>query len=139
MQNFSDSAVTTDRPAQLGVHPLGEVVAGRLRAARKDAGLTLQDMAVRCKTTAQTIQRLETYNMTLSIDWVEKMAKAVGVEPHLLLADLDAPPQVFAQRLRKAREEAAVLRARAEAFVASLDQFLQITAEEVAPCPPASS
>lgn len=125
MRNFDDT--TADRPARL--HPLGEIVAGRLREARKRSGLTLQDMAIRCRTTAQTIQRLETNNMTLSIGWVERMAQAAGVEPHLLFVDLDAPPYVFERRVAMLREEAAVLRARTEAFLANLDDFLKATAE----------
>lgn len=132
MRNFSDSEVTEMPVRSTAVHPLAEIVAGRLRTARRDAELTLQDVAVRCRTSAQTIQRLETNNMTLSVEWVEKMAVAMGIEPYLLLADLESPPYVFERRVRAVREEAAVLRARTEAFLANLDTFLQATADEVA-------
>lgn len=129
MRNFRDSTVT-DRPAAL--HALADIVASRLRTARKDAGLTLQDMAISCRTTAQTIQRLETNNMTLSVEWVEKMAAAAGIEPLLLFSEPESPLYVFERRVRALREEAAVLRTRTEAFLANLDSFLRATADEAA-------
>ncbi|GEQ99394.1 hypothetical protein JCM17845_00180 [Iodidimonas gelatinilytica] len=63
----------------------------RLREIRKSKGLTLQDVADRVKpdgTTAQTIGRLETGVRTLTIDWIDKIAGALDVEP----ADLFAFP-----------------------------------------------
>lgn len=132
MRNFSDGEVTEKHVRPASLHSLADVVAGRLRAARKDAGLTLLEVAVHCRTSAQTIQRLETNNMSLSVDWVGKMAAAIGIDPLMLFADLESPPYVFERRVHAVREEAAVLRARAEAFIAALDSFLQATAGEVA-------
>ena len=61
----------------------------RLREIRKTKGLTLQQVAERVRptpTTAQTIGRLETGMRTLSIEWVEKIAAALEVDPAELLA-----------------------------------------------------
>lgn len=43
--------------------------------------MTLKELAERIGTTAQTVQRLETANMTVSTDWLEKIARALDVEP----------------------------------------------------------
>ena len=53
----------------------------RIRELRKRAGLTLQQLAARVGTTPQTVQRLETANMTVSTDWLERFAEAFGVHP----------------------------------------------------------
>ncbi len=60
----------------------------RIREFRKLRGLTLKDLAERISTTPQTVQRLETANMTVSTDWLEKIAAALNIEP----ADLIARP-----------------------------------------------
>ena len=54
----------------------------RMRDVRKVKGLTLADVAARCDppTTAQTIGRLETGTRTLSIDWLNRIAGALGVD-----------------------------------------------------------
>jgi transcriptional regulator with XRE-family HTH domain len=53
-----------------------------IRAVRKAKRLTLEEVAARCKppTTAQTIGRLETGTRTLSLDWMNRIAAALGVE-----------------------------------------------------------
>lgn len=53
----------------------------RIREIRKAKGLTLDQVAQACKppTTAQTLGRLETGTRTLSIDWVNRIATALGV------------------------------------------------------------
>jgi transcriptional regulator with XRE-family HTH domain len=59
----------------------------RIRDIRKEKGLTLADVATRCKpaTTAQTIGRLETGTRNLSLVWMNRIAAALEVEPELLL------------------------------------------------------
>ena len=58
-----------------------------IRAIRKQRGLTLQQLADLVGTTPQTIQRLETGNMSVSVDWLERIAKALSLTPaDLLLA-----------------------------------------------------
>lgn len=53
-----------------------------IRTVRRAKGLTLEEVAQRCDppTTAQTIGRLETGTRTLSLGWMNRIAKALGVE-----------------------------------------------------------
>lgn len=59
----------------------------RIRAIRKEKGMTLADLAEACAppTTPQTVGRLETGMRTLSTKWMERLGKALGVEPELLV------------------------------------------------------
>lgn len=52
-----------------------------IRAVRRAQGLTLEEVARRCvpPTTAQTIGRLETGTRTVSVDWLNRIAAALGV------------------------------------------------------------
>jgi len=54
----------------------------RIREVRRARGLTLDDVAKRCDppTTPQTIGRLETGTRTVSVGWLNRIAKALGVE-----------------------------------------------------------
>jgi len=54
----------------------------RIRDVRKARGMSLQQVAERCDppTTPQTIGRLETGTRTVSVTWLNRIAKAVGVE-----------------------------------------------------------
>jgi transcriptional regulator with XRE-family HTH domain len=54
----------------------------RIREVRRARALTLDDVARRCDppTTAQTIGRLETGTRTVSIGWLNRIAKALEVE-----------------------------------------------------------
>ena len=54
----------------------------RIREVRRARGLTLEDVAQRCEpqTTPQTIGRLETGTRTVSIGWLNRIARALGVE-----------------------------------------------------------
>lgn len=61
----------------------------RIRDLRKDSGMTLQEMADKLGTTAQTVQRLETANMTVSVDWLEKFARVFGLHPAELIVRED--------------------------------------------------
>lgn len=53
-----------------------------IREVRNARGLTLLDVAQRCDppTTAQTIGRLETGTRTVSVGWLNRIARALGVE-----------------------------------------------------------
>ncbi len=53
-----------------------------IREVRRSKGLTLAEVADRCTppTTAQTIGRLETGTRTVSVTWINRIAKALGVE-----------------------------------------------------------
>jgi transcriptional regulator with XRE-family HTH domain len=54
----------------------------RIRDVRRAKKMTLQDVADRCDppTTPQTIGRLETGTRTVSMGWLSRIAKALGVE-----------------------------------------------------------
>ena len=54
----------------------------RIREVRRARGMTLDDVARRCEpqTTAQTIGRLETGTRTVSVGWLNRIAKALEVE-----------------------------------------------------------
>lgn len=62
-----------------------DVMRTRIRELRKLRGLTLQQLADAVGTTAQTIQRLETDHMTVSLDWLEKIAAALNLNVANLL------------------------------------------------------
>ena len=59
----------------------------RIREVRRARGMTLDDVARRCEppTTAQTIGRLETGTRTVSVGWLNRIAKALGVEAQNLV------------------------------------------------------
>lgn len=54
----------------------------RIREVRRARGLTLDEVAQRCEppTTPQTVGRLETGARTVSVGWLNRIAKALGVE-----------------------------------------------------------
>ena len=54
----------------------------RIREVRRSRGYTLQEVAALCvpPTTPQTIGRLETGTRTVSVDWLNRIADALGVE-----------------------------------------------------------
>jgi len=54
----------------------------RIREVRRARKLTLQDVADRCEppTTPQTIGRLEMGTRTVSVGWLNRIARALGVE-----------------------------------------------------------
>ena len=54
----------------------------RIREVRRARGMTLDDVARGCEppTTPQTIGRLETGTRTVSIGWLNRIARALGVE-----------------------------------------------------------
>jgi transcriptional regulator with XRE-family HTH domain len=63
----------------------------RIREVRRARGLTLDEVAQRCDppTTAQTIGRLETGTRTVSIGWLNRIARALGVEAQDLVDGSD--------------------------------------------------
>lgn len=72
----------------------------RIRDIRRQKRMTLADVALRCDppTTPQTIGRLETGMRNLSLDWMNRIAAALGVEPHALLRPASAEtPQLVAR------------------------------------------
>lgn len=63
----------------------------RIREVRKARRLTLQQVADRCQppTTAQTIGRLETGARTVSVGWLNRIARALDVDPSDLVSRPD--------------------------------------------------
>ena len=80
----------------------------RIRDIRKTKGLTLAEVAARCDppTTAQTIGRLETGMRNLSLDWMNRIAAALAVEPELLVRGEAAAPTRLIARLTDSGAEA---------------------------------
>jgi len=67
-------------------HQGDRAVQTRIRHYRKLRGLTLQQLADKVATTPQTISRLETGNMTVSIDWLQRFAEVFDVHVADLIA-----------------------------------------------------
>lgn len=62
------------------------MIQSRIREIRKSKKMTLQQVAERTGTTAQTIGRLETGMRTLSLGWVQRIAQALDTDAANLLA-----------------------------------------------------
>jgi transcriptional regulator with XRE-family HTH domain len=79
----------------------------RIRDIRREKGLTLADVAARCRpaTTAQTIGRLETGTRNLSLGWMNRIAAALEVEPELLLRGEEAAQPRLIARITDAGTE----------------------------------
>lgn len=91
-----------------------------IREVRRAKGLTLQDVASRCKppTTPQTIGRLETGMRTVSVGWLNRIANALGVEAADLVqlpdrADLPVAAILNGSEAHAPRREAVVVPAQA--------------------------
>jgi transcriptional regulator with XRE-family HTH domain len=56
----------------------------RIREMRHAAHMTLRELATPLGTTPQTVQRLETDNMTVSIEWLQRIADILKVPVHVL-------------------------------------------------------
>ena len=52
----------------------------RIRHFRKQRGLTQSELAASLGTTAATVSRLETADMTVSTGWLERLAEVLGVD-----------------------------------------------------------
>ena len=63
----------------------------RIREVRRARGMTLDDVARQCEppTTPQTIGRLETGTRTVSVGWLNRIAKALRVEAQDLVEGTD--------------------------------------------------
>ena len=83
------------------------MVINRIRDVRKEKGMTLTPVGAACDppTTAQTIGRLATGMRNLSLDWMNRIAAALGVQPETLLkGDETAQPQVVAKLTQSGAE-----------------------------------
>ena len=80
----------------------------RIRDIRKSKGMTLADLAAACvpPTTAQTIGRLETGMRSLSLKWMERIARALEIDPELLVRSDQSPRSSVVASLRASGPEA---------------------------------
>ena len=69
----------------------------RIAELRKARGLTLQALADQVGASNQQISHLEKGRRGLTVDWVDRIADALGCHPFDLL---DAPPQAKTERER---------------------------------------
>ena len=102
-------------------------VAQRIRECRQHRKLRLTDLADRCNTTAQTIQRLETAKMTISLDWLEALCRAMEIDVIELFCGEDSELKRIADAVRNLRCEAATMQLRATQFSMAIDDFMQVT------------
>jgi len=110
---------TPQRATNRAPSRLARDTAANVRAYRKLRGLTLLQIAVLCGTTPQTIQRLETANMTMSLDWLQALADALKVEPYQLVGGHGALGRANDAAM-KARAQVAALRGAILALTATV-------------------
>jgi transcriptional regulator with XRE-family HTH domain len=116
--------MSVDTVARIYTGALARSVGGQIRLIRKLKGMTLNELALKCGSTPQTIQRLEVGTMTLSLDWVETICNALEILPRDLFSDED---RGMAAQIEIMRTEAEVLKIRALDFVGRIDAFLKAT------------
>ncbi len=80
----------------------------RIRDIRREKGMTLAELAEACDppTTAQTVGRLETGMRNLSIRWMDRIGKALGVDPEKLVRSEGSTPAQVVARLTGGGTEA---------------------------------
>ncbi len=66
---------------------LRQVLAKKVRLYRQARGLTQEELAHKAKLHRTYLGMIERSERNLSVDNIEKIAKALEVEPHLLLKD----------------------------------------------------
>lgn len=87
-------------------------IGGNVKALRKAKGWSLEKLAARVEppSSYQQISRLEKGDRTLSVQWVERIAKALDVDPvELIAADRRVEPQAFSLDEQVANEVARTL------------------------------
>ena len=70
------------------------MMSNRLKEFRDQAGLSMQALADRVGTTAPQINKLEKGERRLTLDWMTRLAAALGIEVRDLLPAPPAPPPV---------------------------------------------
>jgi transcriptional regulator with XRE-family HTH domain len=66
---------------------LRQVLAKNIRQLRKDLGISQEELAHRAKVHRTFVGAIERSEQNISIDNIEKIAKALEVKPHQLLMD----------------------------------------------------
>jgi DNA-binding XRE family transcriptional regulator len=67
---------------------LRDILAANLRRLRNEKGLAQDDLAYEAKVSRSYLSQLEKGSFYASLKILEKLAKALGVEPHELIAPL---------------------------------------------------
>lgn len=75
---------------------LSDTVANRLHVVRRAQGMTLQQVADRAGTTFGQVHKLEKSMRPLTMEWIERLAKALGVPESELMPNAAAPAAVRA-------------------------------------------
>ena len=122
MIQTDEMATTGERPSRPGTQPLRYRVGARLRQSRKRQGLTLLDVAKRCRTTQQTIQRLETGNMSIDMEWLELITGVLDI----------SIAEIFNETLAQSHFQRAEFHASLAAFDIHIQQLAAHTAEILA-------
>ena len=60
----------------------------KLREIRKAKKMALKDVAESANTSVQQVQRLERGERRLTVDWVKRLAQAMGVDPAEIVPDI---------------------------------------------------
>jgi transcriptional regulator with XRE-family HTH domain len=94
---------------------LASQVGARIRMFRKQRVMTLKQLAYAIGTSPQTMSRLETDQMTLSMDWLEQICAALEIKPSELFGDEGALAEAIEAR-RIAETRLHVLRSGLERF-----------------------
>src|SRR5258708_32426675 len=80
MEKMTIRVTTTGfRPAMIKALP------NRIRAFRERAGLSMQALAERAGTSAPQINKLEKGDRKLTVDWMIRLGRALGVDPKDLM------------------------------------------------------
>lgn len=95
-------------------------VGAQIRAHRKLQELTLAQLAASVGTNPQTLCRIETAGMTISLSWIERIAAALEIEPYQLLGGESAIGRANAAAI-KARAELKAFRAAGMEFYRLLE------------------
>ena len=69
-----------------------KILSARLRAARKDAGMSTHDLAARVGAHHSYIARIETGERRPSAEWLQKIATALRIDPRELLVHVGVNP-----------------------------------------------
>jgi transcriptional regulator with XRE-family HTH domain len=104
---------------------LAVLIPQRLRNWRKAQGKTLVDVAARMNTTPQTAQRLETGNMPITLNWLDRMCRAYEIDQRSLFLHEGDPELDLQERARKLGAEARLLHAHTTNFMVYLNDLVE--------------
>lgn len=86
---------------------LTRLIPPRLRALRIARDLKLHEIALMMRTTPQTVQRLETGNMTMTLQWLDRFLYALAVPAEAIFGKYE-PSELFSIATERAVEDMAI-------------------------------